>query len=292
MADAKVNRNSVRIDGTILNYSVEGGGRWPLLVVGSSIFYPRTFSDRLKQTCTLVCADLPHFVETETGFHLASISFDLYAGCIESIRTATGFEKVIIVGHSHHGNVAVEYAKRYPQNVSHVVLIGSSPVNIDQTIQRAEQYWNSRASESRKALLKERRASIDEGYLTSLSPKEAYVTQYVADAPLYWHDPQYDASWLWEDMHFGMGAIHAFRNLYQEYEMSWTPGLFEAPVLVVMGRDDYAVPHTIWEGSLSKLQNVDVRVLDQCGHTPQLEQPDSFDNLLLGWLQQTGANDS
>lgn len=284
--------NSVSFDGFDLNYSTEGQGRATLLVVGSSIYYPRTFSDQLKQAFRLVCTDLPHFVETKSGFLPGSISFDLYANCIEAIRAATGIERMVIVGHSHHGNIALEYAKRFPQNVSHVVLIGTPPGNIAQTVEIAERYWQSQASASRKAALNERRSSIDEVCLEKLTPKDAYVAKYVADAPLYWHNPEYDAFWLWEGMRFGMDAVHAFRDLYQEYEMNWDPGLMKAPVLVVMGRDDFAVPHTTWQNILPNLRNVTFHVLDHSAHTPQLEQPEAFDKILVAWLNQKGANDS
>jgi proline iminopeptidase len=282
--------NSVNIPGATLAYTIEGAGV-ALLVVGSSIYYPRTFSQNLRQSCSLVCSDLPHFVRLSPEFKHESINFDSYAKCIEAIRAAAGLERVVVVGHSHHGNVALEYAKRYPQNVSHIVLIGSPPVDLAQTIEEAEQYWASHASEERKAILQKRRRSVDEDRLASLSPSEAYISHYVADAPLYWNDPAYDASWLWEGMTFGMEAIHAFRDLYQVYELNWGTESLNAPVLVVMGENDYAVPHTLWEGILPKLQNVTFRLLKHSGHTPQLEQPEEFDHLLLSWLQnESGAH--
>lgn len=115
--------DSIRIAGTTLNFHVEGSGI-PLLVPGSSIYYPGTFSDRLKHSFRIVCADLPHFAPPGPDFNVESISFDLHAECIETVRVAADLGRVVAAGHSHHGNVAVEYAKRYPGNVSHVVLSG------------------------------------------------------------------------------------------------------------------------------------------------------------------------
>lgn len=105
--------NSVCCDGISLEYSIEGCGSLPVLVVGSSIFYPRTFSARLKRSFRFVCADFPHFVDIPAEFDLASIGFEVYADCVERIRIAAGLERVVVVGHSHHGNIAVEYAKRF-----------------------------------------------------------------------------------------------------------------------------------------------------------------------------------
>jgi proline iminopeptidase len=274
---------AVAVAGATLAYTTEGNGR-PMLVVGSSIYYPRTFSRRLRQSCRLVCADLPHFVRLDPRFSLERISFEFYAECIEAVRLAAGLERVVIAGHSHHGNVALEYARRYPGQVSHVVLIGSPPVDVALTVAAARRYWEAHASATRKAQLQARRRSLGQDGLASLPPEQAYIAQYVADAPLYWHDPAYDAAWLWADMAFGMPGIHAFRDLFREYVLRRDPESLRAPVLVVMGRHDYAVPHTLWADALPALDDVTFRVLERSGHTPQLEEPEAFDRLLLDWL--------
>lgn len=283
-------RQFVNAAGVRLAYSVQGTGT-PLLIVGSSIYYPRTFSKELGRSCSLVCGDLPHFVQLNRGFAHASINFDVYAECIETIRLAAGFGRVAVVGHSHHGNVALEYAKRFPGNVSHVVLIGSPPVNIAQTVQGAGQYWAAHASEERRrALERRRRSMIESDRFGARSPEDAYIRQYVTDAPLYWNDPEYDASWLWEGMAFDMDAVHAFRALYDDYELNWDEKSLAAPALVVMGQNDYAVPHTLWDCILPRLGNVTYRVLGKSGHTPQLEQPEEFNHLLLDWLRDSNRN--
>ncbi|RFA30018.1 hypothetical protein CAI21_07315 [Alkalilimnicola ehrlichii] len=274
----------VHIDDVALEYSIDGSGI-PLLVVGSSVYYPRTFSANLRQSCTLVCADLPHFVNLSPEFSLQAINFEFYSRCIEAVRVDAGLGKVVIVGHSHHGNVALEYARRNPTQVSHVVMIGSPPVDVSRTIAGAEQYWASSASEERKAILKDRRQAVDKDRLARLSPSEAYIAQYVTDAPLYWNDPTYDAAWVWEGMQFRMEAIHAFRDLYKSYELHWDSQSLKAPVLIIAGRNDFAVPPTLWESVLPKLRNTTFHLLEDSGHTPQLEQAEAFDNLLLSWLR-------
>ena len=271
-----------------MDYTVEGAGI-PLLALGSSIYYPRTFSSSLRESCTLICADLPHFVPLGAEFDVTRISFDLYSECIDAVRDDAGIERAVVVGHSHHGNIALEYARRRPGAVSHLVLIGTPPVDVATTIQSAEQYWEAHATAERKAALQRRReSSADEGDV-SRSPSEAYVRQYVTDAPLYWNDPGYDASWLWRGMSFSMEAVHAFRNLYRSYQLNWDATLRKIPVLVIMGRNDFAVPYALWSGVLPDLDTVSFRLLDRSGHTPQLEEPDAFHHILLNWLKQEAA---
>lgn len=276
-------RGSVAIAGTTLNYVVEGEGP-ALLVLGSSIYYPRTFSEELRRSCTLICLDLPHFVPVDAGFDPARTSFDFYSECIEAIRLDAGVGRVVVIGHSHHGNIALEYARRKPRNVSHIVLIGTPPANIETTVQSSEQYWKHHATSERKEALRSRRASAALASVTSQSPSDAYIRQYVIDAPLYWHDPHYDAGWLWEGMSFSMDAVHAFRNLYRSYELHWDAALRDLPVLAVMGVDDFAVPLTMWSAMPPDINNVTFRQLARCGHTPQLEQANEFDSTLLTWL--------
>lgn len=281
-------RGSVHIAGATLEYTVEGAGI-PLLVLGSSIYYPRTFSSSLRESCTLVCADLPHFVPLGAGFDFSRISFDLYSECIDAVRADAGIGQVVVVGHSHQGNVAIEYARRRPGAVSHLVLIGTPPVDVATTIQSAERYWETYATAERKVALQRRRESTAAESDVSRSPSEAYVRQYVTDAPLYWHDPNYDASWLWRGMSFSMQAVHAFRNLYRSYEIGWNAALRSIPVLVVMGVNDFAVPHTLWSGIPPDLDNVSLRLLERSGHTPQLEEPNAFNGILLNWLKHEAA---
>lgn len=279
---------SVQVAGATLAYAIEGAGI-PLLVLGSSIYYPRTFSSSLRESCTLVCADLPHFVPLGAEFDFTRISFDLYSECIDAVRADAGIGRVVVAGHSHHGNVALEYARRRPGAVSHLILIGTPPVDVATTIQSAEQYWGTNATAERKSALQRRRQSTAAEREVSGSLSEAYVRQYVTDAPLYWNDPNYDASWLWRGMSFSMEAVHAFRNLYRSYEIDWNATLRSIPVLVTMGVDDFAVPHTLWSAFVPRLENITFRLLERSGHTPQLEEPDAFNRILLSWLTNEGA---
>lgn len=56
-----------------------------------------------------------------------------------------------------------------------------------------------------------------------------------------------------------------------------------------MGVNDFAVPHTLWSPVLPHLENVNFRLLERSGHTPQLEEPEAFDRVLLGWLKEQRA---
>lgn len=276
---------TISTEGHALTYVVEGSGI-PVFVIGSAVYYPRTFSSQFRASCRLAYTDLKHFSASDESFGADSISLETYIDDIECIREAIEFDRFVLIGHSHHGNVALEYAKKHPERVSHLVLIGTPPCNVRQTIESGDHYWDQHASEPRKAALVKNWASIESKDEADPNPEESFVAQYVADGPKYWYDVTFDASALWEDVPVNIEALGAFKNFFVEYEFSWDPARMKAPVLVVMGRHDYAVPHTLWDEVLPALQNVTYRLLEKSGHTPQLEESPAFDQLFFAWLEQ------
>lgn len=57
----------------------------------------------------------------------AQFQLDTLADDIELIRKKLGFDQVIVMGHSGHAYMALEYAKRYPAHVSHLVMLCAGP---------------------------------------------------------------------------------------------------------------------------------------------------------------------
>lgn len=279
----------VSVDGASLHYIIEGSGI-PALVIGSAVYYPRTFSSRLREAFRLAFIDVRHFAESDPSFDLDRISLDTYTDDIEKVRTQTGFEPAVVIGHSHHGNLALEYAKRHPAKVSHVVLIGSPPLEESRTAEAAKAYWENHASETRKAALREKLAALGAEVRQGLAPENAYIARYLAEGPKYWYDAAYDASFLWRGVPVNMDIIKVFRGFFaNNYELGWDPERLRAPVLVVMGRYDYVVPHILWAEVRPKLRNLTFHLFEHSGHTPQLEEPERLDRVLLKWIQRESA---
>lgn len=274
----------VSVEGGSLRYTIEGSGP-PILVLGSTTYYRRTFSLGLRLHATLVFVDVRHFGRLEPGYDPVGTSLETYAGDIERVRAEIGLGPAIVLGHSHHGNLALEYAGRHPDAVTHLVLVGSPPVGARATEEAGRAYWRSRASARRRRLLRAKRSALESSDVAGRSDAEAFVARYVADGPRYWCDPTFDASPLWKDVPVNMKAIGAFRGLFEDFDLeSVRRALDEIPTLAVMGRHDYVVPPTLWEGVASPPERFSLHLFDRSGHTPQLEEPEMFDRTLLEWL--------
>lgn len=149
------NKNGfIQSDKFKLQYSIEGSGK-PALVIGNAIYYPRTFSQNLRNHLQLVFVDHRGFAKTTQHTQIANFSLDIVLDDTEKVRQELELGQVIVIGHSGHGYMALEYAKKYSENVSHVVIIGTGPDQSPASHQAAEQYWNDSVCPERKKKLAE-----------------------------------------------------------------------------------------------------------------------------------------
>ena len=108
-------------DNFCLKASVDGSG--PVaIVIGSHKYYPRTLSENLKSKLQLVCADTRGFVPASENHKKRDFTVDKLVQDIEALCwPVLGADKIILIGHSIHAFMAMEYARVFPDKVSHFV---------------------------------------------------------------------------------------------------------------------------------------------------------------------------
>jgi pimeloyl-ACP methyl ester carboxylesterase len=58
------------------------------------------------------------------------------------------------------------------------------------------------------------------------------------------------------------------------------------PVLLIWGRHDHIFPPSHADSALKRLANGRIEIFEESGHTPQIEEPDRFNRLVLDFLGQ------
>ena len=116
----------VSVDDAQLFFTTRGRGPTCLVLcsLGTRI-YERQLPAALDDHLTLVFVDLRGSGRS-TG-DPAALTFDRLATDLETVRSALGVERVMVLGHSILGMLAFEYARRRPTSVSRVVTIGTPP---------------------------------------------------------------------------------------------------------------------------------------------------------------------
>ncbi|MCB5175312.1 alpha/beta hydrolase [Microvirga lenta] len=278
-------RGTIRSGAFELGYSIEGEGP-PAIVIGSAVYYPRTFSERLRQSLKLVFVDHRGFARASGDVSAADYAFDTVLADIERVREHLGLGEVIVIGHSGHGFMALEYAKRYSRNVSHVAMIATGPSHGAVHVQATERYWDESVCPERKAQLAADLAKLPAEI--EAAPDRRFVAYCVRMGARSWYDYTFDASPLWRDVHVNMPAFdHLWGEVFRDIDIGHGLDALNVPVLLALGRYDYLVaPYATWEPYRESFRDLTVRVFERSGHTPQLEESALFDAELLRWLSE------
>ena len=280
----KAQSGTIDVDGSKLEYTIEGQGV-PCLVIGSSIYYPRTFSKELRKHLKMYFVDMKWFAKGYKAEDLSDVNIRSIVDDVEQIRKTLGLEEPLILGHSIHGTVATEYVKQYGSKVKGLIVIGSPAEWGNQNYaDKAAALWET-ASEERKQLQEKNWGQLKE--IDRLEGQEEASARYNNMSPQYWYNPRYDATWLWDDMTVHSELTqHLFTVVFKDYNMFDPAKTISVPVWVGLGKYDYVIPYTLWQANYPSMPDFSLFLFEKSGHTPQLEEPLIFNEQLVAWLNQ------
>ena len=164
--------------------------------------------------------------------------------------------RLAILGHSYGGFLALEYALRWPETLTHLVLVGTSagPVRAD----------------------------------TRAIPGDAELQEYFrAKWPLFFSGA--DKHWeLFDALTFSAAAYNAaFTRALPKYDIRDRIGELEMPMLLVAGKRDWYLPQMEWLAAHAR--NATLCVLDEAGHFPFVDSPQQFVAAVTLFLTQPPA---
>lgn len=274
---------SLDIDGFKLRYLIDGKGP-DVLVIGSSVYYPRSFSQNLRKSLRLHFVDYRGFAEGPK----VELTFETLLDDLEHFRQKLGLKRCIVIGHSAHGLLALEYAKKYKEHVSHVVIIGMPPHMRPDHITMAQRNWDESVWPERKAAFERNMKLMPDEELNQLPRDQWFLKMNFRNVPKSWYDYNFDSTPLWEGV---KPNTHVLDQMYLRFarEVDVSQGLesLDLPVLLVYGRFEFLVaPVHSWDLLRPKFKDLTVRIFEKSVHSPQYEQPDLFDAELLKWLRE------
>ncbi len=274
-------RGTVRLAGFEVPYVVEGQGR-PCMVYALLEYHRRAFSDRFKRELRCAFVQARFAIPGAPADPARPFTVDAAVEDLEAVRAALGMTRFVLVGHSIQGTVALAYALRHPEHVTHVVSIGPVPELSPALEKVAQEEWEREASTERKAIHERNRAALSPKALAKMSPAQAVVADIAADAAKRWHDPRFDERPLLSRDEFNVPVTAQLFGA--EYHLFRGDARVKPPVLLAVGRFDFAAPLEAWTPHRPRFQDLTLAVFDRSGHTPQVEEAELFDARLLAWL--------
>jgi pimeloyl-ACP methyl ester carboxylesterase len=160
----------IQINDARLHYVVDGRGV-PCMIMGraGTPFYERTFSRRLRQSLHCVFVE-PRGSGRSEG-EIAAVTFETITADMDALRQALGIQRMLVLGQSGNGLMALAYARAYPEQTLGVVLVGTPPVR-----DGSEAVANFRAASmtpERRKIWQEKQERLTPEMLQALSPGEA-----------------------------------------------------------------------------------------------------------------------
>jgi pimeloyl-ACP methyl ester carboxylesterase len=56
------------------------------------------------------------------------------------------------------------------------------------------------------------------------------------------------------------------------------------PMILILGRYDYAVPYEAWDGLKARLPKLTYHLFERSSHFPMIDEPARFDETLIRWI--------
>jgi proline iminopeptidase len=242
---------------------------------------PRASFGALADTFRVVVFDARGCGESEGK---PPFTHEQWAADVEGLREWMGAERVVMAGGSYGGFIAMEYAIRYPERVSALVLRDTSA-----------DHENEKAA--RENALSSTRVSIDVAKLDRINSGTVRDNDDLRDCwreilPLY--DHHYDPAkveervattpYRYETHNF------AFAVNQPQYDIkAQLPGI-TCPTLVTVGRDDWITPVASSEMIASLIPDSRLVVFEKSGHSPQIEERELWLSVVREFLDEALAS--
>jgi proline iminopeptidase len=213
----------------------------------------------------------------------ADLTFDALANDLDAVRAALGIDHVAVLGYSIVGAIAIEYGRRCPRTVSHVIAAGTPPSgDLTAMITAGTAFFEADASDERKAILAENFAKLPPG----TPPTQAVFAQ----TPMRFFNARFDALPLFAEADVKPQLFqHVVGPLTAAWDVTADRGSLRVPILLAHGRYDYVVPYTMWDGIVETLPDATLHLFERSGHQTFFEEPERFAEVVHQWMAKSDA---
>jgi proline iminopeptidase len=238
---------------------------------------PRTSFGRLADEYRVVVFDARGSGESEGS---GVFSHEQWVADLDALRVWAGADKVAMAGGSYGGFVAMEYAVRYPERVSALVLRDTAADNSHSHLARL----NALASD-RVTIDIERFDRIDTGQVRDNDDLRECWREIL---PLYdyVYDPEAVERKVAATPYRFEAHNFAFSTNLPHYDLKPVLPSITAPTLVTVGRTDWITPVSCSEQIVSLIPGARLVVFEKSGHSPQLEEADAWTATVREFLHQ------
>jgi proline iminopeptidase len=274
-------------DGRRLAYRRTGSG--PTLVChgggpGFSAFY---FGDLagLGERLELVLLDPRGTGGSDRPADPRAYAIEDYANDVEELREHLGLERINLLGHSHGGVVAIDYAARFPDRVERLILASTLARFAQEQIGAMEARMAAKAGEP---WYDDARAALEAEQAGEFESDEALGELALREFPFYFAHYGDDERAYLESLRVDVPNADTLLLFNQEifgtFDLRPELARIAAPTLVVAGEEDFITGPVCADELEEGLRDVRKVLIPDAGHFVFVEAPEAFREAVLDFL--------
>ena len=219
--------------------------------------------------------DLPGFGRSEQP-PPSFCPFD-YARFIDNFMEALNIQKASLIGQSLGGGIALQYALQFPQKVEKLILVDCAGFGKDVrwTLKLMSLPWIG------ELVTYPTRLGVALFFKFAVHDPNIITEEFIDIYYKIFTQPGFQAFMLkitrmLVDIHGGKSEVLApiMENLHK----------IKQPALIVWGANDQVFPLQQAYTGKEKMPNAHLNIMERCGHIPNLEKPEEFNNIVLEFL--------
>lgn len=270
-------------DSITIAYTEQGKSKPVLLFVHGLGSYAPAWQHNLPDLAKdyrCIAIDLPGYGKSSIGDYPAGMSF--YAQCIADFCQAKKLKKIVLVGHSMGGQIALTTAKQFPKLVKKLVLV--APAGLETFSETEGQLIKNFTSPSLVAVSNE--AQIRQNFAQNFFEMPETAEQMIKDR-LAMKEAGETFTKYCQVVSRNVAAMLA------EPVMEALPSI-EQPALVLLPQEDQLIPNKILHAALKreeiaqnarKMPNAQVVWVEKAGHMAQFEQAEAVNQAIRNFLK-------
>jgi len=214
---------------------------------------------------------------------LESMTLQAVVEDLETLRVHLKQDRLLLVGHSWGGMLAMAYAVAHPDRVDRLILIGSGGPTLEFT-----QWFGDNIDARLRPQDLEARSYWQTAAKNGVAPDKVALENVKAITPGYFFDRQKGLAFASEikegDLHNDVSALLS-TDLGKHYDLR--PGLakLDRPVLIIQGHQDPIGDKTA-EDIHALIARSTLTYINKSGHFPWIEQPDDFRRAIAEFLSK------
>jgi pimeloyl-ACP methyl ester carboxylesterase len=236
----------------------------------------------------VIAIDLPGFGQSDKP--VLEYTIDVFVKAVSDLMATEGVPRAAVMGVSLGGRVALGLALNASEQVERLILVDALGVGpprrvLAYRILLTKGLGELTLSGTARALRRMNPATIRRfwgWYLNRPGRVDSiWSNQRIADHGALLSKPEYRAAYL-----SALRSIAGMRSLRDGVVVEGRLRELQMPTLLVWGRHDHIFPPSHAESAQSRLPNGRVEIFEDSGHTPQMEEPDRFNRLVLDFLSE------